>query len=718
MACEFALRVWGVGYPVAFLEPVDVKPGYLADNYKFAWRFFPRPLARSSQPMLIPQTKTSGSKRVIVFGGSAAMGDPDPAYGFPRVLEVLLELRYPDQEIEVINAAVTAVNSHVVLQIAKDCRVLDADAWLIYMGHNEVHGPFGSGTVFGGQNTPLWLIRSGLALRRTRIGQVLAGAWEGVNPRIPQSWGGMAMFLKDQVPYSAPSLPRVYNHFARNLGDILDMAVDQGTPVVISKVVSNLRDCGPFASLHDEHLSDESLHQWQEHFDRGCAAQDAGQFDVAIKAFEVAERIDPDFAELLFRMGQCRLRLGDGAKAHALFERARDVDTLRFRADSTINHLITAAAWEKAGIHFIDAQDAFNQASPDGIAGREYLHEHVHLNFSGNYLLAKLYAQRLVDVLGLPADANGAGPWPSEQACADRLGLTPYHRLLILRKLKTRLSSPPFDGQVNHQAQMAGTASETSRVTHSLTAELASRVTERFQQLVEEHSEDWVLREQFATLLESTGDLKGAIKQWKSVTQKLPHAYDAFYKLGLLLNRTERWEHAEPAFRQATVLRPDHAGAWNGLGICLRQLDRLDDASRCFEKALRIRPGDAQAYTQWGLVLARQGDTDGALKMYRSALDADPEHLHAHLLLGQHHVAAGDDEAAQTHYGEVARLKPDDPAARLNLGLLYIKMNRPMVAVTQLERAVALDPASDLARKALAHARRLSRRQLDPKTGL
>ena len=102
------------------------------------------------------------------------MGDPEPAFGLPRVLEALLELRFSDQEFEVINTAMTAVNSHVVLPIAWDCRVLDADAWVIYMGNNEVVGPYGAGTVFGGRAMPLWLIRCGLALHRTRTGQLLA----------------------------------------------------------------------------------------------------------------------------------------------------------------------------------------------------------------------------------------------------------------------------------------------------------------------------------------------------------------------------------------------------------------------------------------------------------------------------------------------------------------------------------------------------------------
>jgi hypothetical protein len=64
------------------------------------------------------------------------MGDPEPAFGFPRVLQVLLRerLRKP---VEVVNVAVTAINSHVIHDIAQDCKRLQGDLWIIYMGNNE-----------------------------------------------------------------------------------------------------------------------------------------------------------------------------------------------------------------------------------------------------------------------------------------------------------------------------------------------------------------------------------------------------------------------------------------------------------------------------------------------------------------------------------------------------------------------------------------------------
>ena len=79
------------------------------------------------------------------------MGDPEPAFGFGRILQVLLQAKYPARHFEVVNVAITAINSHVIRQIARDCAPRQGDLWIIYMGNNEVVGPFGAGTVFGAQ---------------------------------------------------------------------------------------------------------------------------------------------------------------------------------------------------------------------------------------------------------------------------------------------------------------------------------------------------------------------------------------------------------------------------------------------------------------------------------------------------------------------------------------------------------------------------------------
>src|SRR5690348_11534576 len=155
-AAELVLRIVSYGYPTSFfLERQQGEAKVFVENPKFGWRFFPPSVARSPQPLSFPAQKPLGTIRIFLFGESAAMGDPEPSYGFGRQLQRMLQARHPNLHFELINVAMTAINSHVIRAIAADCARRQGDVWVIYAGNNEVIGPFGAGTVFGARAASL-----------------------------------------------------------------------------------------------------------------------------------------------------------------------------------------------------------------------------------------------------------------------------------------------------------------------------------------------------------------------------------------------------------------------------------------------------------------------------------------------------------------------------------------------------------------------------------
>ena len=88
---ELALRLAGYGYPTSFFLRTRIHGHeFYVPNEKFSCRFFPSGMARSLLPVRLPLTKSGNTYRIFLFGESAANGDPDPAYGVGRNLEVLL----------------------------------------------------------------------------------------------------------------------------------------------------------------------------------------------------------------------------------------------------------------------------------------------------------------------------------------------------------------------------------------------------------------------------------------------------------------------------------------------------------------------------------------------------------------------------------------------------------------------------------------------------
>ena len=272
---ELGLRVAGFGIPTHFLLPYSQNGRDLyVQNTLFGWRFFGPAMSRQPDPLAIPKVKPPHTIRIFVFGESAAYGDPQPAFGLPRMLQAMLELRHPGVKFEVINAAMTGINSNVILPIAEDCAGADGDIWVVYMGNNEVIGPFSAGTIFGPQVPPVSLIRASLALKATRLGQLIDAArrWWRPPPSSKSEWGGMQMFLDQQIRADDPRMAGVYANFQRNLADIIRTGRRHGAAVVVSTVPVNVRDCAPFASAHRPGLSAADLDQWNQYYRAGTNA--------------------------------------------------------------------------------------------------------------------------------------------------------------------------------------------------------------------------------------------------------------------------------------------------------------------------------------------------------------------------------------------------------------------------------------------------------------
>jgi tetratricopeptide (TPR) repeat protein len=445
---EVCFRATGVGYPTALLTPCTVQ-GKAASCYNlfFAAPFFPAGSVQTPRLYSIPMQKPPGTYRIFVLGESAAMGDPDPAYGFSRYLEVMLRERFPSMKFEVVNTGSVAINSHVVLPIAKGLADQHADLFIIYSGNNEVVGPYGPGTVLTTSGMSMPVIRSSISLRSTRIGQAVSKI--GTQKK---NWQGMQMFLDKQVRGNSPSMEQVYRNFERNLRDTIAVARSSGAQVIVATAATNLEDCAPFASLHRESLNQQQLKDWSSLVQRGSELEAARSFGEALQMYLSAAKIDQEYAELEFRIARCLKNLGKTNSAGEHFQRARDLDTLRFRADTRINNINRVLAAAYPGVALVDTESLFSGASGDGIIGSDLVYEHVHMTPLGSYLFARAIYTQLVSKF--PSGGQIAADAPSETECERLLALTGYDRSRIAQEMLRRIQKAPFTNQLNHENQV------------------------------------------------------------------------------------------------------------------------------------------------------------------------------------------------------------------------------------------------------------------------
>jgi len=700
-AFELLLRLLGFGFDPHFFKRASSggKDGYVA-NSDFGRRFFPRSQVRISGMAVMPATKAPDTFRIFIFGESAALGDPRPNYGAGCYLEVLLRERFPQANFEVVNTSVTAINSHVILPIAQECSRYAGDVWLIYMGNNEMVGPYGAATVFGRRAPTLPYVRLVLALQKLRLGQWFTevGRRFARGKQEPAAWGGMEMFLGNQIPPGSPMRETVYQNFQKNLDDIVHAGINSGATVLLNTVGVNLRDCPPFASLPGRTLTPTEHGEFATLYTNSLQAAAQRQWATAGNYFAQAARLDDKFAELQYQWAECWLAQTNLAEARTHFQLACDYDALPFRTDSRINAVIQAEPQRMKSGHliFCDAAKVLADGSSDRICGDETFFEHVHFDFDARYRLARAWAEQIEPLF--PGTTNH---WLSQADCEQRLGLSPWNRSQVIHFMVERMQVPPLSSQANNEerrgALEARIKSELAQVNH----DQAGRTRQNFEQLVAQRPDDFFLRETYAVFLELSGDVPAATAQWKCFSDLLPQDPLGYFEAGRLLIPQQRYAEAETLLRKTLAIRPGRTDGWIELGNALALQQKFSAALDCFATALKQNSHDPQTYLRRGKVLAHLNRHEEAMASYRAGLALNPADGLIHHELALELVAAGQVDAAGPEFQQAAQLSQDNLAVRFDYGTWLLRKQLWPEAQREFEAVLQLEPGNPRAQKNL-----------------
>lgn len=691
---ELVFRLAGLGYPTSFfLKSRVANKSVVRENRLFGLRFFTPGALRTPRPMSFCANKDSNTIRIFVFGESAAFGDPEPAYGFPRVLQYTLAAMLPTNKIEVINAAMTAINSHTILEIAKDCAAYNGNFWLLYIGNNEVVGPFGAGTVFGKQSAGLNFIRFVLKLKNLRTVQLLDLAMLKLfNPqRARESWGGMEMFLKFRILPDNPKMQVVYENFQQNMTDIINLGKKAGAKIILSTVAVNLKDCPPFGSDHAPGLSTNALAQWNELYNTGLTHYKEGAFAKALEFFKKAEAIDSHYAELHFLMAKSFEKLNNLNEARTHYVLARDFDSLRFRADSRINNIIRELAAKNPDIIFVDAEQEFSKNSINDLPGENFFYEHVHFKLNGSYLLSKIFVKSIVKTIN-PNLFSNTQNFPDINSVSNKLALTKWAELETAKLMTARFDQPPFTWQFDHLAFFDRWKQQTQLLDAQLNQRLLNECLNTLTNAASKNPEDWVFHEESAKLLNRLGQYQNALYYWQNVANILPHYPEAHYQIGTLLDQIGQSSAAIDEYRLALKLNPNSPETYNALGLAYANLEKYDLAIKYLNHSIKLKPDFAAAYVNLGFTLSKLNKTQEAIDCYRTALKIKPDSVGALINLGKLLGQQGDVLQSVKNYEEAVKINPHDPIARFNYGNALSKLGKTEDAIVQFSEAVKLKP--------------------------
>jgi tetratricopeptide (TPR) repeat protein len=332
--------------------------------------------------------------------------------------------------------------------------------------------------------------------------------------------------------------------------------------------------------------------------------------------------------------------MGEYDKSMEQYIQARELDTLRFRADNRINNIIhdVASGRTEEKVYLSDVLNVFEQNSLHKTTGDELFYEHVHMNFKGNYLLAVTIFQQVEEILPERIKSGETArerPLPSAEECARYLAYTDWDKYKIVEDvLNSYIRQPPFTNQLYHDRRVEQMEQQIRILKKVFSPEVTGQIERQYSWAIEQNPSDWWLHWNFGEFLEEMKNYGEASRHYRLVLDYMPNRYQAWAKLGLLSGMLGDINAAVNYNLKALNIYPIFPDACFNMGLAYQLQGDLDKAVEQYLKAIKLKPDYARAYNNLGVIFYQQGKADQATKIYRDGLQFVPDDLDMHSNLG------------------------------------------------------------------------------------
>lgn len=147
--------------------------------------------------------------------------------------------------------------------------------------------------------------------------------------------------------------------------------------------------------------------------------------------------------------------------------------------------------------------------------------------------------------------------------------------------------------------------------------------------------------------------------------------------------------------------RREKAKDHNNRGVSLYHQQAYKAAEAEFKKALELNPSFTEAHNNLALTLSELGRSEEAIESFKRAIELSPEFAEAYNNLACLYQLKGEYEEAIQMFNQAIQARADYSTAYTNLGSAYQTLNRIEEAEKSWERAIAIDPTNDVAKRKL-----------------
>jgi len=500
---------------------------------------------------LFLKQKPDKGYRIFVLGGSTTAGYP---YGnnimFPRILQKRLADTFPDKNIEVINTAMTAINSYTLLDFMDEIIEKQADAILIYAGHNEFYGALGAAS-----NESLGkfrgFIKVYLTVQRFKF-FILLRNWIGAS----RKWISHLLFKGDvsnpsatlmermvseqTILYGSPLYKLGRNQFEGNLRDILSKAEAAGLDIMTSELVSNIHDIQPFISVASDSLP---------------------------------------AAKTIMKQAVDREKEGEFLEAKELYYRAKDLDALRFRATEDFNHIIHKVS-EEFHVPVVPMKRYFEEKSPHGFIGHNLILEHLHPNVDGYFVMADAFYDTMQREKFISANWDSSFIKPAS-LYRENWGFTALDKAFCDLRIRILKGGWPFKPKSVPNRALVGYVPKTQ--IDSLAWEAW-----RFDSMNLERA-----HVKLAEFFESGGEYHKALEEYKALICSTPYNVSPYLYAAKMLIEARKLKQSIP-FLQQSLKFEETAYATKWLGQIYLDMGQIKKSIPFLVSAVKKAPEDAQ----------------------------------------------------------------------------------------------------------------------------
>jgi tetratricopeptide (TPR) repeat protein len=588
------------------------------------------------------KSKPENTFRIFCFGGSTTFGRPfNGKTAFPLWLQEKLNLIDPEKKYEVINVGGISYASYRLVHLAEEVLKYQPDMFIIYSGHNEFlevrtyerlleENKAGKNIKLLLNKFNIYLILKKIIFKIRKKTDIPAESGISLESEVATILDESAGFER----YSSKNLhiKETLQHYRFNIEQIIKLAEENNVRIILSTVASNIKDFSPFKSQHAETLSDSNLTKWTNYYQEGQLFQKQKKYSQALVVFQKCLSIDNQYAELLFRIGQCMDKLNQYDLAKRYFVQAKEMDIVPLRALSEINSYIRELG-RKYVIPVIDISKEFELRTPHQILDGMFIIDHVHPTVQGNQIIAEAITQVLVERKIVPQNND-------------------YKPSQLSVRYKNILDSLPSDYYVNGSINLAKVLG-------------------------------WAGKEkEKKAILDRNSD-------------KLQNSAEYFYMDGNSMLRSGKLPEAVAQFKKAISLNPNFPGAHTNLGFSLEQSGSLSDALENYKKALQLNPKDYIAQTNIGRAYYIQENYPKAIEEYEKAVRMKSDYPDAHLGLGVVYYRDYHIDKAIDELHKAIELNPNYAEAYYNLGLIHLGEKNVEEAILKFKKAIQFDPNYD-----------------------